>query len=76
VSGHGSVYSFTINCQQWVPDLPRYVVALVELDEQPGLRLFTNIIGCDPDDVAIGDRVTVDFVAAGEIWLPLFRRSE
>jgi hypothetical protein len=36
-----------------------YAVALVDFDEGP--RLYTNVVGAAPDEVAIGQRVTVDF---------------
>jgi hypothetical protein len=38
------------------------VVALVDLAE--GVRMLTNIVGCDPAEVAIGQAVTVT-------WEPL-----
>ena len=41
VSGRGTVYTYTINRQQWMPGLEvPFVLAVVELDEQPGLRLI------------------------------------
>src|SRR5260370_42298478 len=47
VSGRGTVWSFTVNRYQWTPSLePPYVLAEVELDEQPGLRLLTSIVDC------------------------------
>ena len=74
VSGRGWVFSFTINHHPWrdALDLP-YVVGLVELDEQPGLRLATNIVGCPPEDVRIGMAVEVFFERHGEVHVPLFR---
>jgi uncharacterized OB-fold protein len=37
VSGRATVATFTVNHQKWEPDLEvPYVMALVELDEQPG----------------------------------------
>ncbi len=55
VSGFGHVYSFTVNHQVWNPVMPPpYVIGIVELDEQPGLRLTTNIVGIDPEDVHCG----------------------
>jgi uncharacterized protein len=50
-----------------------YVVAEVELAEQRGLRLVTNIVGCDVDAVAIGMPVVVCFARAGDAHIPLFR---
>ena len=32
-----------------------YVVALVDLDD--GVRLMTNVVGCDAQDVHVGQRV-------------------
>jgi uncharacterized OB-fold protein len=74
VSGRGSVYSYTINRQQWMPDLEvPFVLAVVELDEQPGLRLITTLVDCGPEAVEIGMPVEVTFVARGEAFVPLFR---
>jgi uncharacterized OB-fold protein len=47
---------------------------VIELDEQPDLRITSNVVGCDVDDVAIGDRVTVTFLHRHERWYPLFER--
>ncbi|NIB44104.1 DNA-binding protein [Pseudomaricurvus alkylphenolicus] len=73
VSGHGQIVSYTINYQQWNPtlDIP-YVVAIVELDEQPGLRLLSNIVNCPTEQVSIGLQVRVCFERYEDIWLPLF----
>jgi uncharacterized OB-fold protein len=64
VPGTGTLYSFTVVRQSADPafadDLP-YVVALVELDAQPGLRLLTNVVECDPDDLAVGMAVDACF---------------
>ena len=56
-SGRGTVYSFTVARQafgEWKPVVP-YVIAYVELEEGP--RVLTNIVECDPDQLAVGDRV-------------------
>jgi uncharacterized OB-fold protein len=65
--------TFTLNHQQWVPapDHP-YAIAIVELDEQPGLRLMTNIVGCPAEQVAIGMRVQVVFEEHEDVFVPLF----
>ncbi len=74
VSGRATVATFTVNHQQWLPGFPPpYVVALVELEEEPGVRLPTNIVGCEPDQVEIGMRVEVFFEQWENVWLPLFR---
>jgi len=73
-SGRGTVYSRTIirqNPSRSFSHLLPFVVALVDLDEGP--RLMTNIVGCIPEDVRIGDRVRVRFEAVSEAAaLPLF----
>ena len=73
VSGRGTVATFTVNHQPWYPNLdPPYVVAIIALDEQDGLRLTTNIVGCEPDAVFIGMRVRVTFEQYDDVWIPLF----
>ena len=79
VAGTGTVYSFTVNRYQWTPSLePPYVIAEVELDEQPGLRLLTSVVGTDT--VTIGMPVRVRFepavggtdTGAADTWVPVF----
>jgi uncharacterized OB-fold protein len=72
-SGRGTVASFTINHQPWYPGLdPPYVIAMVELDDQPSVRLTTNIVGCDVDDVRIGMPVRAVFERYDDVWIPFF----
>ena len=73
-SGSGVILASTINWQVWSPDLPvPYVLAIVELDGEPGVRITSRVVGCDPASVAIGDHVTVDFEHHGDVWIPVFR---
>jgi uncharacterized OB-fold protein len=74
VSGRGCVYTYTVNHRAWSPgvEVP-YVIAIVQLDEQPDLRLMTNIVDCAPDEVAIGMPVRVEFREQGEVHAPVFR---
>lgn len=73
-TGLGTVYSFTI--VRYAPNAELagsvpYVVALIELDEGP--RLVSNVVGVDPDLVAIDQRVQVRFDRVGpDTVLPLF----
>jgi uncharacterized OB-fold protein len=77
VSGRGSVATYTVNHQPWAPDLKEpFVVAMVELEEQAGLRFVTNIVGCRPDEVCIDMPVTVRFEQVEDVWLPLFEKSQ
>ena len=73
VSGQATLHTFTINHQPWYPGLdPPYVIAIVELPEQKGLRLTTGIVGCAPDDVEIGMPLQVTFEHYEDVWLPFF----
>ncbi len=77
VCGDATLTSFSINYQPWMPgpELP-YVVAIVEMVEQPGLRLTTNLVNCPIDQIRCDMAVQVIFEhhedADGDIWLPLF----
>jgi hypothetical protein len=74
VSGRGSVFTFTVNRYVYNPAVPvPYVIAIVELVEQVGLRITSNLVDCDVDKVYIGMPVVVTFEQAGEAWVPLFR---
>ena len=75
VSGRGTVYSYTVTHQ----DVPGYTapfaVVIVELEEQAGLRMVSNVIDVPPDDVRIGMPVEVTFQPVAEdVWLPLFKK--
>jgi uncharacterized OB-fold protein len=72
VSGRGEVCSFTVNHQPWDGHPDPYVIAWVSLPEQEGLRLTTNIVGCEPADVRIGMPVQVTFEHRDPVWFPLF----
>jgi uncharacterized OB-fold protein len=72
VSGRAVVHSCTVNVQEWTPGQPPYVIAVVELVEQPGLRLTTNIVGCPPEQVRIDQPVRVAFVPRDGLHFPVF----
>lgn len=48
-------------------------VVTVELDEQPGLRFTTTVVGSPNDDVTIGRRVRLDWIDRAGVPLPVFR---
>lgn len=76
VSGQGTVFTYTVNHQPWRPDLKEpYVVAIVELADQQGLRFVTNIVGSPPAEVHIGMPVRVRFEQFEDVWLPLFEKA-
>lgn len=73
VSGKGTLFTFTVNEHPFNPAVPPpYVIAIVELDEQPDLRLPTNIVNCDLDRVSCGMPVHVLFEQHGEFFVPVF----
>jgi uncharacterized OB-fold protein len=74
-SGLAKVLSFTTVLRPVSPafanDVP-YVVALVTLEEGP--QMMTNIVGCEPQEVAIGMPVEVIFEDwSATISIPKFR---
>ena len=75
VSGRGVVAGFTVNHQQWLADFPPpYIIAVVALEEDDGVRLTTNIVGCPPADVRSGLAVEVSWEPLSDgRRLPLFR---
>jgi uncharacterized protein len=77
VSGRGTVFTYTINHQPFMPgvEVP-YVIAIVQLDEQDDLRIATNIVDCEPDSVSIGLPVEVRFerqsIDGESVYFPVF----
>lgn len=57
-AGTGTVWTLTVahvpGHPAWLSEAP-YVIAIVELDEGP--RLLTNVVGADPSEVFVGQRV-------------------
>ena len=80
VSGRGVIYSYQIVTQAVHPafaDWAPYPVVLVELAEDPGLRLVGGIADCAPDRLRIGLAVQVWFENAGDgLWLPQWRPAD
>ncbi len=74
VSGRAEVLSYTLNYQPWQPDMSLpLAIAIVSIDEQANVRLTTNIVGCEAQQVHIGMKVEVTFEQVEDVWLPLFR---
>ena len=79
VSGRGTLYAHVVPDRTFhegfVAHLP-YVVALVELDEQPHLRMITNIVDVEPDQLIDGMRLEVTYERRGAVTLPQFRPEQ
>lgn len=76
-SGQARVYAVSVMPKPANPAMAGrepYTVALVDLAE--GVRMMTNIVDVDPDDVAIGQPVTITWEPLSDgRHLPLFRPS-
>ena len=74
VSGLATLIGFTLNSRFSVPGLPApYIVATVALEEDPAVRLTTNMVSCSFEDLYLGMRVEVVFEQHEDVWLPLFK---
>jgi len=71
-----TVYSFTETRKAFHPffvDRIPYLVVVVELEEQPGLRVVSNLVGVAEPDVRFGMPVTVGFEQlAPDLTIPVF----
>jgi uncharacterized OB-fold protein len=71
LSGRGTVYTFTVVRQQFVPAEVPYVVIAVDLPE--GVRMVSNLVDTDPASVRIGMPVEVVWEDMSEdLALPRF----
>jgi uncharacterized protein len=74
-SGLGTVNAATVEHRPQNPAMAAmapYVVALIDLDE--GVRMLSNVVGCPPETVIVGMKVTVVWEALSDgRHLPLFR---
>ena len=74
-AGTGRVHTFTIvrqNPHPFFAERVPYAYAVIELDE--GVRMVSNVVGIDSDDVKCEMRVRVDFERIDdEITVPVFR---
>jgi uncharacterized OB-fold protein len=74
MSGRGTVYSYTVAVQAFLPGLGPYCVAMVEIEEQPDVRLVGLLVGCTSDTVVVGLPVQAEFLnPSTDVWVPCFR---
>jgi len=74
-SGRAIVYTYSVTYEgveeKFVEDLP-IILAWIDLPE--GIRMHTNLVDCEPEDVRIGMEVEVVYrPVTEEITLPFFR---
>lgn len=76
VSGRGAVYTYTVTHHRVVPgfdEIP-YAVALIEMEEQEGLRALANLREIEPEKVRVGLPVEVVYEELPNgLRLPQFR---
>lgn len=71
-AGRGQVYSHTTIHRPPTPEFEGpYVLSVVDLDGE-GWHMLTRIVGCEPDDVAIGMPVQLTWGPVGDRTMPVF----
>ena len=77
VSGRATLYTWTIVMQPFHPffvDKVPFILATVELAEQPGLMVLTHLVDCAEEELRAGMPLAVDVRPVGPgLSLPLFR---
>ena len=77
LSGRAKIHTWTVVTHPVHPaavDKVPYVVVIVELEEQAGLTMISNLIDSDIEAIKIGNPVSVDFVVhPNGQKLPVFR---
>ena len=81
-TGRGTVYAVSVQHAAGTPqmkDRVPFAVVLVDLDE--GVRVMSNVIGCEPDGVEIGMAVSADWEPLSDgrhllVFRPVDERSD
>jgi uncharacterized OB-fold protein len=76
VSGRGTLFAFTVLRQPFHPgflDAMPLIIGLTELDDAPGVRILTNIVAAEPEELRCGLPMEVVFERRGQFALPQFR---
>lgn len=77
VAGTGVVYSYTVNHQPWAPGMAvPFALAVVDVDGAPGVRVTAEVVGADPESVAIGQRMKVGFLNIDDVWFPQWEPAQ
>ena len=71
VSGTGTVYTHTVNYQPWAPGMNvPFALAVVDVDDAPGVRVTAEVVNAAPESIAIGQRMRITFLNVENVWLP------
>jgi uncharacterized OB-fold protein len=81
VSGRGVLFSYIVVHRAIAAaykDKPGHLIGLVELDDQPGLRLTTQLVGVTAETAHIGMPLRAEIVPlpGGELRIPVFTPAE
>lgn len=77
VLGTGTIYSYTVNHQPWAPGMAvPFTLAVVDIDEAPGVRVTAEVVNTAPEIVTIGQRMRVTFANIDDIWLPQWEPAQ
>jgi uncharacterized protein len=72
-SGKGTLFSFAVSHQPAGEGVPLpYIIGLIELPEQEGLRLTSNLVNCEPADAVVDMPVRVVFEQHEDVFIPVF----
>lgn len=73
ISGSGTIYSYTVNHQPWVPDMEvPFTLVVVDITDAPGVRITGQLKDADIAEQIIGENVRMDFKIIENIHLPFF----
>src|SRR6266540_2373661 len=80
VSGNGTIHLVVFLHQgppaDGVDFTTPHPVVTVELDDQPGVRFTSTVVGTTNDEITIGRRVTLDWIERASVPLPVFRLAD
>jgi len=81
VSGRGTIFlSMALHQGPPAPGVDYaqgpYPVVTVELDEQPGLRFTSTVVGASIDELVIGRRVVLGWIERNQVPFPVFRLAD
>ena len=75
--GKGKVYTYVITMQPVNPAfVDRLPWAVVDIELAEGVHMISNLVDCDPEEIAIGMEVKVVFEEVNDqITLPKFKKA-
>mgnify|MGYP001828384102 CR=1 FL=1 len=77
-TGKGRVYSWVVFTREVHPAFKvPYDVVLVEMEDEKGVRIISNMVDCEPDELYIDMPVELVFKDVTDEWpMPFFKKAE